>query len=90
MAQVVSLKMFREPPSLREGLGMSLIVIAAGILSSGLRRDAAEARTPHPPRITQMLNVEIPKPAKKIKTAETKFFRRRQSRACSKFSKHAL
>jgi drug/metabolite transporter (DMT)-like permease len=32
MAQVVSLKMFREPPSLREGLGMSLIVIAAGIL----------------------------------------------------------
>ena len=32
MAQVVSLKMFREPPSLRERLGMSLIVIAAGIL----------------------------------------------------------
>jgi drug/metabolite transporter (DMT)-like permease len=32
MAQVVSLKMFREPPSLREGLGMSLIVVAAGIL----------------------------------------------------------
>jgi drug/metabolite transporter (DMT)-like permease len=32
MAQVVSLKMFREPPRLREGLGMSLIVIAAGIL----------------------------------------------------------
>jgi drug/metabolite transporter (DMT)-like permease len=32
MAHVVSLKMFREPPSLREGLGMSLIVIAAGIL----------------------------------------------------------
>jgi drug/metabolite transporter (DMT)-like permease len=32
MAQVVSLKMFREPPSLREGLGMSLIVIAAAIL----------------------------------------------------------
>lgn len=32
MAQVVSLKMFREPPSLREGLGMGLIVIAAGIL----------------------------------------------------------
>lgn len=32
MAQVVSLKMFREPPSLREGLGMTLIVIAAGIL----------------------------------------------------------
>jgi drug/metabolite transporter (DMT)-like permease len=32
MAQVVSLKMFREPPSLREALGMSLIVIAAGIL----------------------------------------------------------
>ena len=26
MAQVVSLKMFREPPSLREELGMSLIV----------------------------------------------------------------
>ena len=26
MAQVGSLKMFREPPSLREGLGMSLIV----------------------------------------------------------------
>ena len=32
MAQVVSLKMFREAPSLREGLGMGLIVIAAGIL----------------------------------------------------------
>ena len=32
MAQVVSLKMFREPPSLREALGISLIVIAAGIL----------------------------------------------------------
>jgi drug/metabolite transporter (DMT)-like permease len=32
MAQIVSLKMFREPPSLREGLGISLIVIAAGIL----------------------------------------------------------
>ncbi len=32
MAQVVSLKMFREPPSLREGLGIGLIVIAAGIL----------------------------------------------------------
>jgi uncharacterized membrane protein len=32
IAQVVSLKMFREPPSLREGLGMSLIVIAARIL----------------------------------------------------------
>ncbi len=32
MAQVVSLKMFREPPSLREGLGMTLIVIAAGII----------------------------------------------------------
>jgi drug/metabolite transporter (DMT)-like permease len=32
MAQVVSLKMFREPPSLREGLGIGLIVIAAGVL----------------------------------------------------------
>jgi drug/metabolite transporter (DMT)-like permease len=32
MAQVVSLKMFREPPSLREGLGIALIVVAAGIL----------------------------------------------------------
>jgi drug/metabolite transporter (DMT)-like permease len=32
MAQVVSLKMFREPPSLREALGIGLIVIAAGIL----------------------------------------------------------
>ena len=32
MAQVVSLNMFREPPSLREALGISLIVIAAGIL----------------------------------------------------------
>ena len=32
MAQVVSLKMFPEPPNLREGLGMTLIVIAAGIL----------------------------------------------------------
>jgi drug/metabolite transporter (DMT)-like permease len=32
MAQVVSLKMFREPPSLREGLGMTLIVAAAAII----------------------------------------------------------
>ena len=32
MAQIVSFKLFREPPSLREGLGMSLIVIAAGVL----------------------------------------------------------
>ena len=32
LAQAVSLKMFREPPSLREGIGMSLIVIAAAIL----------------------------------------------------------
>ena len=32
MAQVVSLKLFREPPSLRDGLGMALIVVAAGIL----------------------------------------------------------
>jgi drug/metabolite transporter (DMT)-like permease len=32
LAQAVSLKFFREPPSLREGLGMSLIVVAAGIL----------------------------------------------------------
>jgi drug/metabolite transporter (DMT)-like permease len=32
MAQVVSLKLFREPPSLRDGLGMTLIVVAAGIL----------------------------------------------------------
>ena len=32
MAQVVSLKVFREPPSLREGLGMTLIVAAAGII----------------------------------------------------------
>jgi len=32
MAQVVSLKMFSEPPSLGEGLGMSLIVVGAGIL----------------------------------------------------------
>jgi len=32
MAQVVSLKMFREPPSLREGIGTTLIVIAAAIL----------------------------------------------------------
>jgi drug/metabolite transporter (DMT)-like permease len=32
MAQVVSLKMFREPPSLREGLGITLIVAAAAIL----------------------------------------------------------
>ena len=31
-AQAVSLKMFREPPSLREGIGMSLIVVAAAIL----------------------------------------------------------
>ena len=28
----MSLKMFPEPPNLREGLGMTLIVIAAGIL----------------------------------------------------------
>jgi drug/metabolite transporter (DMT)-like permease len=32
MAQVVSLKVFREPPRLREGLGMTLIVAAAGII----------------------------------------------------------
>ena len=35
MAQVVSLKVFREPPSLREGLGMTLIVAAAGIIVWG-------------------------------------------------------
>ena len=56
-ASVVSLKMFREPPSLREGLGMSLIVIAAGS-SSGLRRDAARGANSHPSRITQMIDVE--------------------------------
>jgi drug/metabolite transporter (DMT)-like permease len=32
MAQVVSLKLFREPPSLRDALGMTLIVVAAAIL----------------------------------------------------------
>jgi hypothetical protein len=32
LAQAVSLKVFREPPSLREGIGMVLIVIAAAIL----------------------------------------------------------
>jgi drug/metabolite transporter (DMT)-like permease len=32
MAQVVSLKLFREPLSLRDGLGMMLIVVAAAIL----------------------------------------------------------
>jgi hypothetical protein len=32
MAQVVSLKMFREPPIVREGLGISLVVIVTGIL----------------------------------------------------------
>jgi drug/metabolite transporter (DMT)-like permease len=32
LAQLVSLKLFREPPSLRDGLGMTLIVIAAVIL----------------------------------------------------------
>jgi drug/metabolite transporter (DMT)-like permease len=32
LAQAVSLKMFREPPSLREVIGMSLIVVAAAIL----------------------------------------------------------
>ena len=32
LAQAVSLKLFREPPSLREGVGMSLIVLAAAIL----------------------------------------------------------
>ncbi len=32
LAQVVSLKVFREPMSQREGLGMSLIVVAAAIL----------------------------------------------------------
>jgi drug/metabolite transporter (DMT)-like permease len=32
MAQIVSLKLFREPPSLREGLGMTLIVVAAAIV----------------------------------------------------------
>ena len=32
MAQLVSLRLFREPPSLRDGLGMTLIVAAAAIL----------------------------------------------------------
>ena len=32
LAQVVSLKLFREPPTPREILGMALIVVAAGIL----------------------------------------------------------
>ncbi len=32
LAWVVSHNVFREPPSLREGVGMSLIVVAAGIL----------------------------------------------------------
>jgi drug/metabolite transporter (DMT)-like permease len=32
LAQLVSLKLFREPPSPRDGLGMSLIVVAAAIL----------------------------------------------------------
>jgi drug/metabolite transporter (DMT)-like permease len=32
LAQIVSLKMFREPPTLREGIGMTLIVAAAAIL----------------------------------------------------------
>ena len=32
LAQAVSLRLFREPPTLREGLGMALIVAAAGIL----------------------------------------------------------
>jgi drug/metabolite transporter (DMT)-like permease len=32
LAQVVSLKLFREPPTLRDGLGMTLIVAAAAIL----------------------------------------------------------
>jgi uncharacterized membrane protein len=40
MAQVVSLKMFRELPSLREGIGIGLIVIAAGILVWTAQRDA--------------------------------------------------
>ena len=44
MAQVVSLKMFCEPPSLREGLGMSLIVIAVGILVWTARRGAPSPR----------------------------------------------
>jgi drug/metabolite transporter (DMT)-like permease len=32
LAQVVSLRLFREPPTAREGLGMTLIVAAGGIL----------------------------------------------------------
>ncbi len=32
LAQAVSLRLFREPPTLREGLGMTLIAAAAGIL----------------------------------------------------------
>ena len=35
LAQLVSLKLFREPPSLRDGLGMTLIVVAAAILVWG-------------------------------------------------------
>jgi drug/metabolite transporter (DMT)-like permease len=31
-AQAVSLKVFREPPSFREAIGMALIVVAAAIL----------------------------------------------------------
>ncbi len=54
---VMALKMFRERPSLREGLGMSLIVIAGGS-SSGLRRDAARGANSHPFRITQMIDGE--------------------------------
>jgi hypothetical protein len=40
MAQVVSLRMFREPPSLREALGMTLFVAAASnpCLDGGVRR----------------------------------------------------
>jgi drug/metabolite transporter (DMT)-like permease len=40
MAQVVSLRMFREPPSLREAFGMTLIVAAASdpCLDGGVRR----------------------------------------------------
>ena len=32
LAQAVSLKMFRERPSLREAIGIALIVVAAAIL----------------------------------------------------------
>ena len=72
MAQVVSLKMFREPPSLREGLGMTLIVIAAGILvwtAGEAAKDCKSAKLKlKPAKEIQVQTEGIPNRAKEFQT----------------------